>query len=84
MVFQRSKLKKPEHIIDSVRDAVNIVDVISRHVSLKKSGRNYMGLCPFHKEKTPSFSVHPEKQIYKCFGCGAGGNVFSFLQEIEQ
>lgn len=73
----------PEHIIDSVRDAVNIVDVISRHVSLKKSGRNYMGLCPFHKEKTPSFSVHPEKQIYKCFGCGAGGNVFGFLQEIE-
>jgi len=72
-----------DHIIDSVRDAVNIVDVISRYVSLKKSGRNYMGLCPFHKEKTPSFSVHPVKQIYKCFGCGAGGNVFSFLMEHE-
>ena len=73
----------PEHIIDSVRDAVNIVDVINRYVSLKKSGRNYMGLCPFHKEKTPSFSVHPEKQIYKCFGCGVGGNVFGFLMEYE-
>jgi DNA primase len=73
----------PDHIIDSVRDAFNIVDVISRYVSLKKSGRNYMGLCPFHKEKTPSFSVHPEKQIYKCFGCGAGGNVFGFLMEYE-
>ena len=73
----------PEHIIDSVRDAVNIIDVISRYVSLKKSGRNYMGLCPFHKEKTPSFSVHPEKQIYKCFGCGVGGNVFGFLMEYE-
>jgi DNA primase len=72
-----------DHIIDSVRDAVNIVDVISRYISLKKSGRNYMGLCPFHKEKTPSFSVHPVKQIYKCFGCGAGGNVFSFLMEHE-
>lgn len=72
-----------DHIIDSVRDAVNIVDVISRYVSLKKSGRNYMGLCPFHKEKTPSFSVHPVKQIYKCFGCGVGGNVFSFLMEHE-
>ena len=72
-----------DHIIDSVRDAVNIVDVISRYVSLKKAGRNYMGLCPFHKEKTPSFSVHPVKQIYKCFGCGAGGNVFSFLMEHE-
>jgi DNA primase len=72
-----------DHIIDSIRDAVNIVDVISRYVSLKKSGRNYMGLCPFHKEKTPSFSVHPVKQIYKCFGCGVGGNVFSFLMEYE-
>lgn len=73
----------PDHIVDSVRDAVNIVEVISRYVSLKRSGRNYMGLCPFHKEKTPSFSVHPEKQIFKCFGCGVGGNVFNFLMQYE-
>ncbi|RMG68804.1 MAG: DNA primase [Calditrichaeota bacterium] len=74
----------PENVIDRVRDSVNIVDVVSRYVSLKKSGRNYMGLCPFHKEKTPSFSVHPEKQIFHCFGCGVGGNVFKFLMEYER
>jgi len=74
----------PEHIIDRIRDAVNIVDVVSRYVSLKKRGRNYTGLCPFHQEKTPSFSVNPEKQIFHCFGCGVGGNVFSFLMQHER
>ncbi len=74
----------PEHVVDRVRDAVNIVDVVSRYVTLKKTGRNYMGLCPFHQEKTPSFSVHPEKQIFHCFGCGVGGNVFKFLMEYER
>ncbi len=73
----------PQHLIDQVRDAVNIVEVIGRYVRLKKSGRNYMGLCPFHKEKTPSFSVSPEKQIFHCFGCGVGGNVFNFLMKYE-
>jgi DNA primase len=73
-----------DHTIDRIRDAVNIVDLVSRYVNLKKSGRNYLGLCPFHKEKTPSFSVSPEKQIYHCFGCGSGGNVFSFLMEYEK
>ncbi|NOX38120.1 MAG: DNA primase [Calditrichaeota bacterium] len=73
----------PDHIIERVRDAVDIVEVIRRYVHLKKSGRNYMGLCPFHKEKTPSFSVSPEKQIFHCFGCGVGGNVFSFLMKYE-
>jgi DNA primase (EC 2.7.7.-) len=73
----------PEEIIEEIRRSADIVDVVSDYVQLKKSGRNYFGLCPFHGEKTPSFSVSREKQIYHCFGCGAGGNVFSFLMEIE-
>src|SRR5208283_1235681 len=59
------------------------VDVISERLSLKKAGNNYKALCPFHPEKTPSFIVSPEKQIYHCFGCGAGGNVFTFIEKIE-
>jgi len=73
----------PPHVIDEVRLAVDIVDVISDHVALKKKGRNYFGLCPFHHEKTPSFSVNPDKQIFHCFGCGAGGNVFAFVQRQD-
>lgn len=73
----------PEETVEHIRRSVDIVDIIQQYVSLKKQGRNYFGLCPFHGEKTPSFSVSPEKQIYHCFGCGAGGNVFSFLMEIE-
>lgn len=73
----------PEEKIEEIRKAVDIVDVVSEHVSLKKQGRNFSGLCPFHGEKTPSFTVSPEKQLYHCFGCGAGGNVFSFLMESE-
>jgi DNA primase len=73
----------PEETIEEIRRSVDIVDVISDYVQLKKQGRNYFGLCPFHGEKTPSFSVSPEKQIFHCFGCGAGGNVFSFLMDIE-
>ncbi|MCZ0755572.1 DNA primase [Anoxybacillus sp. J5B_2022] len=73
----------PEETIEEIRRAVDIVDVISDYVQLKKQGRNYFGLCPFHGEKTPSFSVSPEKQIFHCFGCGAGGNVFSFLMDME-
>jgi DNA primase len=73
----------PEETIENIRKSTDIVEVISEYVSLKKQGRNYMGLCPFHGEKTPSFSVSPEKQIYHCFGCGVGGNVFSFLIEVE-
>ncbi len=68
----------PEETVEHIRRSVDIVDIIQQYVSLKKQGRNYFGLCPFHGEKTPSFSVSPEKQIYHCFGCGAGGNVFSF------
>lgn len=74
----------PEDKIEEVRQAANIVDVISTYVTLKRRGRNFMGLCPFHSEKTPSFSVSPDKQIFHCFGCGKGGNVFSFLMEYEK
>lgn len=79
-----SMLKKiPEETIEKVRKANDIVDVISEYVQLKKQGRNYFGLCPFHGEKTPSFSVTPEKQIFYCFGCKKGGNVLTFLMELE-
>ena len=70
--------------IDRVRDASDIIEVISQYVSLKKRGANYLGLCPFHNEKTPSFSVSPSKAIYKCFGCGAAGNVFTFIMQREK
>ena len=76
-------MRIPETKIDEIRASANIVDVISGYVHLKKRGKNYVGLCPFHQEKTPSFSVSEEKQIYKCFGCQAGGNVFSFLMEYK-
>jgi len=85
-VFQNNtilKLSIPDHIIDEIRDRTDIVTVISDHVVLKKVGKNFKGLCPFHSEKTPSFSVSPEKRIYHCFGCGVGGNVFKFLMEIQ-
>lgn len=72
-----------EEIIEEVRQANDIVDVISEYVQLKRKGRNYFGLCPFHNEKSPSFSVSPDKQIFHCFGCNVGGNVFTFLMQIE-
>ena len=72
-----------ENIIERVRTAADVVDVISSYIELKKRGRNFFGLCPFHNEKTPSFSVNPEKQIYKCFGCGAGGGSINFVMEID-
>ena len=70
-------------VIDDVRNSNNILEVVSQYVVLKKSGRNYAGLCPFHKEKSPSFYVSPEKQIFHCFGCGEGGDVFGFIRKIE-
>ena len=72
-----------DEIIDEIRQSNDIVDVISQYVRLKRSGRNFFGLCPFHNEKSPSFSVSPDKQIFHCFGCGVGGNVFTFLMKIE-
>ena len=74
----------PQELIDQVRSANDIVEVVSEYVSLKKKGRNYFGLCPFHTEKTPSFSVNPEKQIFHCFGCGQGGNAVSFLMTHDK
>ena len=74
----------PQDIIERVRDSADIVDVVSQYVELKQRGANYFGLCPFHSEKTPSFSVAPAKQIYHCFGCNSGGNVFSFIMEYQK
>ena len=72
-----------EDIIEQVRSENNIVDVIGDYVKLQKKGSSYFGLCPFHNEKSPSFSVSPHKQMYYCFGCGEGGNVISFLMKYE-
>ncbi|UQS83547.1 DNA primase [Bombilactobacillus thymidiniphilus] len=73
----------PEAFIEQVRQKTNIVDIIEPYVQLKKAGRNLFGLCPFHEERTPSFSVSEEKQIFHCFSCGRGGNVYKFIMEIE-
>lgn len=75
--------KIPDEKINEIRHSVDIVDVISDYVQLKKQGRNFFGLCPFHGENTPSFSVSADKQIFHCFGCGAGGNVFTFMMDME-
>ena len=72
-----------DELIEEIRSGNDIVDVISGYVRLTKKGSTYFGLCPFHNEKTPSFSVSPNKQMYYCFGCGAGGNVITFLMEYE-
>jgi DNA primase len=72
-----------DEIIEEVRDRIDIVDFVGRHITLKKSGRNHLGLCPFHTEKTPSFNVNSERQSFYCFGCQEGGNVFSFLMHVE-
>lgn len=72
-----------DELIEEIRTNNDIVDVISKYVTLKRSGRNFFGLCPFHKEKSPSFAVSPDKQIFHCFGCGAGGNVIHFISKIE-
>ena len=74
----------PEDKIEEIRETNNIVDIISDYVQLRKRGKNYIGLCPFHTEKTPSFTVSEEKQIFHCFGCHAGGNVYKFLMEYNK
>ena len=73
----------PEEVIDNVRSSVNIYDIVSQFVQLHRSGSNWFGLCPFHSENTPSFSVNEKKQIFHCFSCGRGGNVFKFLMELQ-
>ena len=72
-----------EELVEEVRSRNDIVDVISGYVKLQKKGSSYFGLCPFHNEKSPSFSVSRQKQMYYCFGCGAGGNVITFIMEYE-
>ena len=76
-------LRYSDEIIEEVRQTNDIVDIISQYVHLKRSGRNYFGLCPFHNEKSPSFSVSPDKQIFSCFSCHTAGNVFTFIKEYE-
>ena len=79
-----AKGRIPQAFIDDLLSRVDIVDVINRRVSLKKTGRNYTARCPFHEEKTPSFSVNPDKQFYYCFGCGAAGNAIGFIMDYER
>lgn len=76
-------MRYSDSILEEVKQSNDIVEVVSQYVHLKRSGRNYFGLCPFHNEKTPSFSVSPDKQIFHCFGCGVGGNVLTFISKIE-
>src|SRR5262245_25696114 len=73
----------PEGALAELRERAPIVEVVSAHVGLRRVGRNHLGLCPFHAEKTPSFTVNEERGIFHCFGCGAGGNVFTFLMRME-
>ncbi len=77
-------MKIPEETIDEIRNTTDIVELIGSIISLKKRGKNYVGLCPFHNEKTPSFNVSPDRQMYHCFGCGVGGNVFTFMMQHEK
>ncbi len=77
-------MKIPESIIQEIEDRINIIDIIGKYVDLKREGRRYRGLCPFHQEKTPSFTVTPEKGLFYCFGCQKGGNIFNFIMEIEK
>ena len=79
-----AKGRIPQSFIDDLLSRVDIVDVINRRVSLKKTGRNYTARCPFHEEKTPSFSVNPDKQFYYCFGCGAAGNAIGFIMDYDR
>lgn len=72
-----------DNTLEEIRARMNIVDLVGEYLPLKKSGTGFSGLCPFHKEKTPSFHVHPVKQVFHCFGCHKGGNVFTFLRLVE-
>ncbi|RYD04132.1 hypothetical protein N752_16245 [Desulforamulus aquiferis] len=73
----------PDEVVEDIRQRTDIVEVVSQYLTLERRGKNLLALCPFHQEKTPSFNVNPEKQIFHCFGCGVGGNVFKFLMMVE-
>ena len=77
-------MKLDEQIIEDIKNRVNIVDIISKYIPVNKKGRNYTAVCPFHNDTNPSMQISEEKQIYKCFACGAGGNVFAFVEEFEK
>ncbi|HDD43618.1 MAG TPA: DNA primase, partial [Candidatus Desulfofervidus auxilii] len=77
-------IRIPPEIIEEVKNTANIVEVIGEYVPLKRVGKNYVALCPFHDEDKPSFTVSEDKQIFHCFGCGIGGNVFTFLMRYKQ
>ena len=74
----------PDETLQAIRDRISIVEVISAYVNLKRAGRNHVGLCPFHGEKTPSFTVSEERGLYHCFGCGESGTVFTFVMKVER
>src|SRR6266581_1970643 len=76
-------MKVSQDQLERIREATNIVDLVAEHVRLRKRGRNWIGLCPFHSEKTPSFNVLEERGIFKCFGCGKGGDAFSYVMQME-
>lgn len=76
--------KIPQSFIDDLLARINVLDIVESRVKLKRTGKNYSGLCPFHKEKSPSFTVNNEKQFYYCFGCGAGGNALGFIMEHDR
>ncbi|HRH59853.1 MAG TPA: CHC2 zinc finger domain-containing protein, partial [Chitinophagaceae bacterium] len=82
-IFVFYKMITPQ-TIQQITSRIDVIDVVGEFVKLKKRGANYLGLCPFHNEKTPSFTVSPSKEIYKCFGCGRSGNAISFLMEHEK
>ena len=74
----------PQETIQLIQNRIDIIDIIGNFIKLKKRGSNYLGVCPFHNEKSPSFTVSPSKEIYKCFGCGKSGNAISFIMEHEK
>ncbi|MCA9752116.1 MAG: DNA primase, partial [Gemmatimonadetes bacterium] len=77
-------MKIPERVIEEIRERTDLVDLIGGYVQLKRSGKNFLGLCPFHQEKTPSFNVSPERNIWHCFGCGETGDCYRFLMEHDR
>src|SRR6056297_1644844 len=76
-------MNENNNINEKIKERLDIVEVVSDYINLKKTGKNYQGLCPFHQENTPSFTVNPDNQFYYCFGCGKGGDLFNFVMEIE-